>query len=338
MEPVHLSLEEAHDLALKCLIQNGCDQPNSTAVADTVIAAERDGCASHGMFRLPGYIASLRSGKVNGEAKPYCEDLAPAVVRVQGDRGFAPLAQRVGIPELVSSARRQGIASLALVNVFHFSALWVEVEAIVEQGFCAFALTSYLPAVAPAGGTRPLFGTNPLAFGWPRRNRPPLVFDQASAARAKGEVMIAARDGRLLPEGIGVDKEGRPTRDPNAVLEGAILPFGGYKGSSIALMIELLAGPLMGENLSFEAAEKDNRDGGPPRGGELMIAIDPSRFGDPDGYLSHGERLFERMLAQEGVRLPGARRQAQRERTAKQGIHLEAKLHETIVGLARPPE
>jgi delta1-piperideine-2-carboxylate reductase len=337
MQAVHMSLDEAYDLALKCLAANGCDQSNSVAVADTIIAAERDGCASHGLFRLPGHVASLRSGKVNGAAKPFCERLASGVVRVQGDRGFAPTAQRVGIPELVRTARGQGVAALALVNIFHFSALWVEIEAIAEQGVCAFALTSYLPAVAPAGGVRPLFGTNPLAFGWPRKNQPPLVFDQASAARAKGEVMIAARDGHLLPDGVGIDKDGRPTRDPKAVLDGAILPFGGYKGSAIALMIELLAGPLMGEGLSFETAETDNRDGGPPRGGELIIAIDPGRFGDPDNYLAHGERLFERMLTEEGVRLPGARRQAQRARTAKDGILVEAKLHETIVGLARAP-
>jgi len=222
------------------------------------------------------------------------------------------------------------MAALALVRIFHFSALWFEVEALAEQGLCAFAFTSYKPVVAAAGGRRPIFGTNPMAFGWPRPGREPMVFDQASATMARGDVMIAARDGQTVPLGVGLDATGNHTTDPNKILNGVQLAFGGYKGAAIAMMVELLAGPLIGECLSFEAAEADNNDGGPPCGGELILAIDPGRFGDPRNFASHAEALFSRMLEEDGVRLPGDRRYANRKRTTQHGIEVPDPLHAEI--------
>jgi delta1-piperideine-2-carboxylate reductase len=334
MGETRLTLEEVHALALDCLSKNGCDEANAAAVADTILAAERDLCHAHGLFRLPGYIASLRSGKVNGRADPSIEGLAPAVLRCDGDNGYAPLALQRCRDPLAALAADQGIAALALVRTHHFAALWIEVEALAELGLAAFAFTAYMPAVAPAGGRKPFFGTNPMAFGWPRPGGRPMVFDQASAAMARGEVMIAAREGHQLPPGVGIDAAGNPTNDPQEVLEGAMLPFGGHKGASLALMIELLVGPLIGERCSFEAAEADPKDGGPPRGGELLLAIDPGRFGDAEGWCDHTERLFERLLSQDGTRLPGGRRHASRPHTQENGIAIPQALHEKILSLS----
>ena len=206
---------------------------------------------------------------------------------------------------------------------------------MANEGLCAIAFTASKPFVVPAGGTKPLFGTNPMAFAWPRRDAEPLVFDMATAAMARGEIMIAVREGHDLPHGVGIDEDGRPTTDPKAVLEGGMLPIGGYKGSALAMMIELLAGALIGENLSVEAGAADNDDGGPARGGELMLAIDPARFGDADAWCDHGETLFGHMLAQPGVRLPGDRRYANRARALEKGVTVPAPLHDQIVELAR---
>ncbi len=329
-----LSVAEIHDLAFACLKANGCDDENARAVADTVTAAERDGCHSHGLFRLPGYVASLRSGKVKGDADPVVERLAPGVLRVDGDDGYAPLALERGRDPLIAAARENGIAALSLVRTHHFAALWVEIEPLAAAGLAAFAFTAFKPGVAPAGGAKALFGTNPMAFGWPRRDGRPMVFDQASAVMAKGEVMIAAREGHSLPPGVGLDRSGQPTTDPQAIVDGGVLlPFGGYKGSAIAMMIELLVGALIGERMSFEAAQHDNNDGGPPRGGELLLALDPARFGDPDGWLEHGEKLFDEMLAIEGVRLPGGRRYRNRQRNEGGQIAVPEALRQKIMEL-----
>lgn len=334
MTDINLTLDEVRTLATQILTNNGCDAANADAVASVITAAERDGCHSHGLMRLAGYVASLKSGKVNGQAEPRVEQLAPSVVRVNGDSGFAPLALERGRDALIEAARANGIAAMALVDVHHFAALWGEVEPIAEAGLCALACVSYKPAVIPAGGSRALYGTNPLAFGWPRRNKPPLIFDQASSVMARGEVMVAAREGHELPAGVGVDTEGEPTTDPNKVLDGAMLAFGGHKGSSIAMMIELFAGALIGECFSFEAAERDNNDGGPPSGGELMIAIDPNRFGDADGWADHAEKLFAQIEEQENARLPSSRRYQNRIKTAQEGVLVSEKAYAAVNALS----
>ena len=320
MTETQMSLEDIHALAKNTLMTHGCDAENAGAVADIITKAEGDGCHSHGLMRLAGYVATLKSGKVNGKARPTVTKLAPAVVQVNGHNGLAPYALAQGRVHLIEAAQTCGIAAMPLIGIHHFAALWTEVEPVAEAGLVAFACTSYKPAVIPAGGTQALYGTNPVCFGWPRKDGPPMVFDQASSVMARGEVMLAAREGHSLPEGVGVDAEGNPSTDPNAVLKGALLAFGGYKGSSIAMMVELLAGGLIGESFSFEAAVRDNADGGPPQGGEFMLAMDPKFFGDADGWADHAEKLFDKIKEQDGARLPGERRHSNRAQTAKDGV------------------
>lgn len=337
MTDINLTLEDAYDLAQTCLLNNGCDSANATACAGRMIAAEADKCASHGLFRLPWYVSGVTSGRVNGHAAPKVQQLAPAVIRVDGDNGYAPLGQQIAHQPLVDCTRENGIAALAFTNMYHISAMWPEVEALANDGLCALATTASYPYVAPAGGIKALFGTNPIGFAWPRENAAPLVFDQASSAMARGEIQIAARDGQRVPETAGIGPDGEATTDPDVVLKGAQLGFGGYKGASLAMMVELLAGPLIGEFLSFEAEADDNGNGGPPKGGELIIALDPARFGDPDNFLSHGEKLIDAILAQNGTRLPGARRHNSRDQTRTGGITVHQGLYQEILTLTRPP-
>jgi len=330
---INLSLEQASQLSLECLLQNGCNDHNAQLVTDCMIRAEGDLCHSHGLFRLPWYASAVKSGRANGAASPKVEKLAPAVIRIDGDNGFAPVGHEVGHQAVADCARDNGIAALAFVNMYHISAMWPEVEKLAEEGLCAFAFTASYPYVAPAGGIKPLYGTNPMGFAWPRFNAPPLVFDQASSAMARGEIQISARDGHSVPETAGIGPKGEATTDPNIVLEGAQLGFGGYKGASLALMIELLAGPLIGEFLSTESLEDDQGMGGPPKGGELILVLDPAKFGDPQNFLAHGEKLFANILSQPGTRLPGARRFVNREKTATEGIYIPESLHQSILEL-----
>jgi len=330
-EQVKLTLEQCHALAKDSLMKRGANEANAVAVADTITAAERDGCASHGLFRLPGYLSSLISGKVSGNAKPSLERLSPGVLRVNADNGFAPLALSHAYDALAEAAKENGIAACAITRMYHFAALWPEATEMANRGCVSMAWTAATPMVAPAGGIKPFYGTNPMAFGWPRKDREPMVFDQASAAMARGEIMIAARDGHSVPSTAGVDKDGNPTTDPNEILAGAQSAFGGYKGAALSLMIELLVGPLIGDFCSFEAGAADNKDGGPPPGAELIIAMDPRRFGDAYGFEDHAEKLFAELLKQPGTRLPGDRRYLNRQRVAKEGFSIPQSLYDAIL-------
>ena len=325
-----LSLDEIYSLAKNVMLANGCDTANAEALADIICRAERDGSHSHGLFRVPGYVKALRSGKVDGKAKPTIKHLTPAVIQVDGHGCFAPLAQAVGLPALTEATEKIGIAALSLVGVHHFAALWPETEYLADRGFVGIACTAYMPAVAPAGSNEALFGTNPLSFAWPRPGHNPVVYDMATASMAMGDVQIAARDGREVPLGTGLDANGQPTTDPAAIAKGVLLPFGGYKGSAIAMMVELLAAGMTGEQFSFEARDTDNKDGGPPRGGEMIIGMSPAIIAG-DGWQDHVEGFVQKLSNIDGVRMPGVRRHKNRMDKGPRPINLA--LIETINSL-----
>ena len=312
MATVSLSLDDIYNLAKKTLLANGCDEETSNILSDLIKKAERDGSLSHGLFRLPAYISGLKSGKINGKSRPVVSKITPSVIKVDGKNCLEPMVLEKGIPELIKAAKENGIAVLAITNSHHMAAMWPETEAIAEQGLVAFACTSYKPAVAPAGSIKPLFGTNPISFAWPRKNKPPVVYDMATASMAMGEVQVAKREGHKVPLGTGLTKEGKDTTDPAEIADGGVLlPFGGYKGSGIAMMVELLAGALVGDNFSYETAEKDNNDGGPPSGGEVILAISPDKLSQ-NNWDEHSSKFFEKMKAMGDVRLPGERRHKNR--------------------------
>ena len=323
MSTVPLTLNEILELAKKTLLVNGCDEENASILADTIMRAERDGSVSHGLFRLPAYVAGLKSKKINGKARPELKNVAPSIIKVLGNNAVAPMVLSLGLPAVIELAKKNGVAVLAIKNSHHMAALWPETEAIAEAGLVGIACTSYKPAVAPAGATKPLYGTNPISFAWPRPGKTPVVYDMATASMAMGEVQIAKREGHKVPLGTGLTKEGKETTDPGEIADGGvILPFGGYKGSSIAMMVELLAGALIGENFSFETAAKDNNDGGPPSGGEFIIAISPDKISGKD-WDKHADEFFSKMSAMECVRLPGERRHKNRLNKGPRNINEE---------------
>ena len=312
MKTLSLTLDEIFELAKKTLLTNGCDEETATILADLIMKAERDGSLSHGLFRLPAYVSGLKSGKINGKARPEVKKISPSIIKVLGNNCLAPMVLNKGLPELIKTAKENGVAVLAINNSHHMAAMWPETEAVAEEGLVAFACTSYKPAVAPAGATKPLFGTNPISFAWPRPGKTPVVFDMATASMAMGEVQVANREGHKVPLGTGLTKEGKETTDPGKIADGGVLlPFGGYKGSGIAMMVELLAGALVGDNFSFETAAIDNNDGGPPSGGEFILAISPDKISG-SGWDKHADEFFKKMSSMEGVRLPGERRHKNR--------------------------
>ncbi|ADV00320.1 Ldh family oxidoreductase [Alicycliphilus denitrificans] len=333
--PLFLPVEELLALAGRVFLRLGLSLPHAEAMARTVVAGQRDECHSHGVYRILSCAHTVRAGKVALQAEPVLTPASGAVVRVDARYGFSPLAFERGLPALVAAARQHGIGALAIQHCFHFSALWPEIEAITAHGLAALALTPSHAWVAPAGGRQPVFGTNPIAFGWPRPGQHPFVFDFATSAIARGDLELHRRAGTPLPPGCGVDAQGRPSTDPVAVAQGAMLAFGGHKGSALSAMVELMAGALIGDWTSAESLAFDAGDGATPCHGELILAFDPARLGGGDlaDQQQRAERLFDAITGQ-GARLPSQRRFEARARSLERGVAVPRALHAEILALA----
>ncbi len=331
---VNLSLDDVYKLSVETLTANGMDDSHAQAIARVITAGQRDACDSHGLYRLIVCVRTLREGKVVGDARPAIEDVSPAITRVDARFGYSQLAFELGSVSLIEKARRVGLAALAINNCFHFSALWPEVEHIAQAGLAGLAMTPSHSWVAPAGGTRPVFGTNPIAFAWPRPGAFPYVFDFATSAIARGDIELHRRAGKKIPLGWALDPYGQPTVDPEQAMRGTMLTFGGHKGSALSAMIELLGGALIGDMLSQDSQRFDEGVGATPCHGELILAFDPKMFGGAQADLgsARAEAMFSSITGQ-GARLPSQRRFAARQRSLAEGVNVPAALYRDVLSL-----
>ncbi len=331
-ETVTMTLEEVHELTRKALVACGTRADNAESVARSVVAAEADGIHSHGLARLPTYCEHARCGKIDGDAVPRAEQIAAACVKSDARDGFAHPAIDQGLELLLPLAGETGIALLAITNSYNCGVCGYHVERMAEAGYLALGFVNAPASIAPWGGKTPVFGTNPLSCAVPRKDRPPIVIDQSSSVVAKSEVVVHAQQGEAIPEGWALDKEGSPTTDPKAALDGgSMVPAGGYKGAGVALIVEVMAAALTGATLSVNASSFADNSGGPPRTGQLFIAIDPRPIAGAS-YFAAIEELVGRISSQDGARLPGDRRLSARARTAREGVTFRKALHDKLLG------
>lgn len=333
-----LKLEEVKTLCHEVLGAVGYGADHRRAIADILYRCQLDDCQSHGLFRLFMCAQTMQAGQIDGHALPRMTDSANAIVRVDAGRAMSLLSFETALPVLIDKARRYGMAAMVINNCFHFSALWPEVENLSAAGLAGLAMVPSHAWVAPAGGTRGSLGTNPIAFSWPRAGRDPFTFDFATSAFARGEIELYARAGKPLPEGVAIDRHGQPTTDPHAAMDGAMLPFGSYKGSALSIMIELLAGPLIDDLTSLESMAFANQPGGAPYHGEIVLAFDPDHFSN--GQLAKNDARAERLFADivdQGARLPSQRRFGARARNLARGyVELPQQLYDDLSALKGP--
>ena len=234
MAKVRVSLQECEAICRQALQKRRLNEAAITAITDNITAAERDGCRSHGLFRLPGYCLALERGKASGDSLPEVKSVAPSCVLADARGGFSTPACLAGHPLLVEKAKACGVAVLLIRHALHFAALWQDVEPLAaKHGLVAMAFLNTKAFVAHwPGGLHPLYGTNPMAFACPRRgadglSEEPFVFDQATSMMARGDMSLAARDGETIPPMAAIDKHGQPTTDPAA---GHSCPWLGTRG------------------------------------------------------------------------------------------------------------
>lgn len=325
-DTVTLSVGELESLIVAALVACDTSTPNAQAVARALVQAEIDGQKGHGFSRLPSYAGQARSGKVNGRAVPQAQRSRPGALLVDAAHGFFYPAFDLALESLPAMARETGIAAAAIRRSHHAGVIGWHVERLAEKGLVALMVGNTPQAMAPWGGRKAVFGTNPLGLGAPRRDRFPVVIDLALSVVARGNILTAAQAGEPIPEGWATDETGEPTTDADKALKGMLLPIGGAKGSVLALMIEILAAPLTGAALSSEAASFFTAEGKPPGVGQTVIAIDPEAFAGRAVFLDRLEALLASIEAQEGARVPGSRLPALRQAAREKGLSVPVRL------------
>jgi delta1-piperideine-2-carboxylate reductase len=333
-QEARVGFQELKSLLKAIFVNNRTSSETADILAENCAACERDGALSHGIFRMPGYVVSLGSEWVNGLAIPDVACLGPSFIRVDACNGFAQRALASADPTIRRCIRETGIAIVAIRNSHHFSALWPDVEPFALDGYLAVTAVNGLANVVPHGGRQAVYGTNPIAFAVPVQNAEPLVVDQATSVMANGEVRLHALAKRPVPSGTGVDRQGNPTTDPHAILAGGALnTFGGYKGSSIALFVEILAGALTGGQFSFENDFTGFPGAQTPKAGQLLIVVDPN-WGASPNFESRLALLCAHLLDAGQDRLPGQRRYANRAAAVQYGIPIKVSELQRLRALA----
>jgi (2R)-3-sulfolactate dehydrogenase (NADP+) len=321
-------------LAMRVLERAGANAEMAQATAGILVAADERGLSSHGVARLTQYAAHLRNGRADGGAVPAIVSSRGGALLVDARCGLAYAACALAVTTAIDRARELGVAFAGVTNSHHFGAAVLHLAPVADAGMVGLAFSNSPSAMPAAGGRTPLFGTNPIAAIFPRRDAAPLAIDLSLSEVARGKLMIAAKEGKPIPLGWALDREGRPTTDAAAGLEGSMLPVGGTKGAMLALTVELLVTALTGAALGFQATSFFVDEGNRPRLGQAFVVIDPDALAGRDAYAERVETLVAAMLEDEGVRLPGARREALAQAAQREGIEIPAALAETLTRLA----
>jgi (2R)-3-sulfolactate dehydrogenase (NADP+) len=329
-----LSLAELDRLVARALQNAGASPAMAQATAAALVAAEAEGLSGHGLSRVALYCQHLKEGRASGDAQPKLVREKGATCLIDAGGGLAFEAAAMAAREAIARARAHGVAFVGVRNSHHFGAAAYHLVPVANAGLVGMAFTNSPAAINAWGGKRAFFGTNPIAAVFPRRDTAPIVIDLSLTEVVRGKIMLHAKEGKPIPLGWALDRNGQPTTDPQAALTGSLAAIGGVKGTMLALMVELLCVALTGAAFSFEN-DSYFEPGGKPDIGHAVIAIDPATLAGMDTYYAKLETLVDAMLRDEGVRLPGARRELAAAKARAAGIELSDALHRELLELAR---
>ena len=318
-----LQTAEVHALVSRQLQSAGASIATADCTARALVLAESQGLGSHGLSRVAQYSTHLRNGRANGNAVPQVLRRKGGALLIDAQEGLAFPACELAVQEAVAAAQAHGVAIVGVVRSHHCGVVVDHLRAAAEAGMVAIGFANSPAAMPAAGGKHPIFGTNPVAAIFPRRGAAPLMIDLSLSEVARGKLMVAAKEGRAIPAGWALDADGQPTTDAKAGLAGSMLPLGAAtspKGAMLALVVELLVTAVIGAQFGFEASSFFVDEGNRPGIGQAFIVIDPGALAGREQFLDRIEVLVAEMLRDDGVRLPGARREALRMKALAEGI------------------
>lgn len=314
------------------------DHEQARVFADALIWSDLIGRPTHGVWRLPAYAKRIDLGLIKCPCEPTYNDPESAADLMNGDQGVGHFVGHDAMLQAIEKAKIHGLGAIGVHNSNHFGTGAYYVNLAAEAGMIGFAFSNSISKVAPYGGVSAVFGTNPFAFGAPRKNGHHMMLDMATTAIAGAQVMKYAEQGRELPEGIAIDPAGNPITDPNRVDEGALLPFGGAKGYGLSLMIEVLSSVLTGAMYSSGVSSMFTNFKESGGNGHFFMALDIKRFMNIEQYYQRMEMLLDEVKSagksQNDVMIPGETRWQVYDQSLKEGVPLDAATVKALQGLA----
>lgn len=275
-EPLSPLLYRAVDLtgfAERVLVRLGMPEADAEIAADALVRADLEGNESHGISRLPIYARRIREKRIAANPTIGFEPLG-SVLKVDGGNGLGQVVAYRSVEAAIPLAKQYGMAGAFVRNSNHFGTAAYYCQQACQEGLALIAMTNSPSGIPPWGGRKAFFGTNPLAFGFPRETEPPVIVDMSSSVVARGKIILADKTGDKIPTGWAIDENGMDTTEPAAALRGAVLPFGGAKGYALAMAIEIMCGLWSGAAYG-------------PHVGNLY------KDGDPAAKVGHSFLLFD---------------------------------------------
>jgi LDH2 family malate/lactate/ureidoglycolate dehydrogenase len=259
-------------------IRHKLNKNQSTICAEAIINAELVRAPSHGLSRLKMFCDRISKKVINPKAKIKIKKISQSIAHVDGNNSIGFVAADIAIKTAINNAKKTGIGLVAVKNSGHYGLSGYYAEQAVKKGLMVMVFTNAPPAVAPHGALKSLFGTNPICFGTPTGSKVPFILDTSISMINRGKIRVAAREGTKIPEGVALDKYGKPTTDPKKALEGVQLPIAGFRGSGLAWMVDILSGVFTGGNHAGRVKDPFTDFSGPQNIGHLFFVLKPNLF------------------------------------------------------------
>ena len=336
---LHFQQQKVFEFCQKLLQGAGVPEEEAAIVTDVLVDTSLEGIDTHGISRLPVYLSRIQNGRINAKANIKVDRTAPSLANIDGDNGLGQLVGVRSMQVAVKLAGEAGVGAAAVRHSNHFGASSYYCKMASSSGMVGMAFTNTPSGIPPWGGKEAYFGTNPISFAFPGKEQP-VVIDMSSSTVARGNIILAAKEGKPIPEGWAIDSEGRPTTDARAALDGAVLPMAGPKGYAMALAVEIMSGILSGSAYGPRVGWIYDESTLPVNIGHFFLAIDISKLMPQSEFLSRMDHMtgeIKNSPRADGVKeifIPGERRTNSARKRAGEGIPVSTQLLDELNKLA----
>ena len=326
--------KEIEKLVYKIFLKHGMSSNHSKISAKAITNAELIGAPTHGLARLKMYCDRINKKLINPRPKIKIKKISSSVSHVDANNSIGFVAGEVGIKQAIKNAKKTGIGLVGIKNSGHYGLSGYYAEQAVKKNLIAFCFTNAPPAIAPYGARKSLFGTNPVCFGTPTSNKIPFIFDSSVSIINRGKIRVAARNKKKIPEGVALDKYGKPTTDAIKALAGVQLPIAGFRGSGFAWMVDILSGVLTGGNHGGKVKDPFDDFSGPQNIGHLFFLLKPNLFiGNYSQRIKENIKRIKRLPKIKGVKeilYPGENKFRRYKKNLKRNIIIPKNIQKDI--------